>query len=896
MQRCLRYDKEIGVFTFRFSSPDDQRPRWLLLDDLIVCDLQDPKKFIFCHSSEPNELWTIFLEKAFSKWMGGYMNCRGGVQNIVIQCCEPMQALSFGMKSLLITTLENKHWKELLGLQDKHWIVKAAAKPIKNNKFARDPITGLVGFHQFSVLDFYELKLENSSDKTKKSFCHNFVPWLERIANNEEHQSLPPTVQEDFLQHYKQQEIHIYNETNATVAIDLSAPGCPAMSLELHTVHTHYTWKIKNDNWRAGNFAWREIVDVNTAKISNKPPRSGEVRYAFGDSIYLKKSGQTVVRNDKQQFCEEQLKAVNQIKKSAAFRYWESCEQGSSGASSNHNVLRLVKLRNPWGFGEWTGLWSDKSLAWYYFTDVCRKVFKTKDGKPVIADDGTFFMQWADFVHHFENVIATGEFSDPGFVDGAPVADFFGAAGGSSLTAAGKKGMTAATRMRQKHEKKKLLQTQDSGTSTGFVEGDLLSEDSLDEDESDCWTDSDSFWDHDSEDDFDDFSDDDSEDDDDDSDFTDDDFSERDYDDDDEDDRDHHDDDLVLDIEPVQGKGHFSYPGPDPPTVEILGHNSSLKHATALACPGVFRFAEHEGSGRIQPEEFHAGTGTLAFYVKFPFEEALYDEEKPKQIFEIVGLGYQGPCTDVKELTVSAVSGSGSIVVGSSDDENKNCRIENEEWPFWFDDWMWVAVTYDRTSVKLYVEGSLTYEKDVEADRSCGENEDSLLFATGPPDLVTVGITEADELVGGGSKPKHASYPGMQLQGVAFWDRVLTEEELGMVEKKVVKTSGVGSGTGKNKSKGSRNRRRVGKVESAAAVPIKRNKGNRKDQILIPEPVVRGSPDAVGVGRQGATKSTAKVTPIGGDIDLSASAGGGRAAAGLLPEQKRSGLCCCLKK
>lgn len=29
-----------------------------------------------------------------------------------------------------------------------------------------------------------------------------------------------------------------------------------------------------------------------------------------------------------------------------------------------HNGLRLLKIRNPWGDQEWTGDWSDKSSKW----------------------------------------------------------------------------------------------------------------------------------------------------------------------------------------------------------------------------------------------------------------------------------------------------------------------------------------------------------------------------------------------------------------------------------------------------------------------------------------------------------------------------------------------------
>lgn len=61
-----------------------------------------------------------------------------------------------------------------------------------------------------------------------------------------------------------------------------------------------------------------------------------------------------------------------------------------------HGDLRLIKMRNPWGRGEWTGAWSDKSDLW---TDELRRVFNHVD-----EDDGTFWMSAADFFHYFADV------------------------------------------------------------------------------------------------------------------------------------------------------------------------------------------------------------------------------------------------------------------------------------------------------------------------------------------------------------------------------------------------------------------------------------------------------------------------------------------------------------
>jgi len=55
--------------------------------------------------------------------------------------------------------------------------------------------------------------------------------------------------------------------------------------------------------------------------------------------------------------------------------------------------LRLLKLRNPWGTGEWTGDWSDDSDKW---TAETRKLVDFTE-----ADDGIFHMCFDDYVKNY---------------------------------------------------------------------------------------------------------------------------------------------------------------------------------------------------------------------------------------------------------------------------------------------------------------------------------------------------------------------------------------------------------------------------------------------------------------------------------------------------------------
>lgn len=66
------------------------------------------------------------------------------------------------------------------------------------------------------------------------------------------------------------------------------------------------------------------------------------------------------------------------------------------GAYKLDNGDKVLKLRNPWGSGEWTGDYSDNSSKW---TPQLKKMLEWSE-----ADDGIFFMKVEDFMEYFENV------------------------------------------------------------------------------------------------------------------------------------------------------------------------------------------------------------------------------------------------------------------------------------------------------------------------------------------------------------------------------------------------------------------------------------------------------------------------------------------------------------
>ncbi|KAG5892550.1 hypothetical protein JTB14_034233 [Gonioctena quinquepunctata] len=59
-------------------------------------------------------------------------------------------------------------------------------------------------------------------------------------------------------------------------------------------------------------------------------------------------------------------------------------------------TVKLVRIRNPWGGTEWTGKWSDKSDQWNAISDRIKKDLL------IVQEDGEFWMDFQDFMTHFD--------------------------------------------------------------------------------------------------------------------------------------------------------------------------------------------------------------------------------------------------------------------------------------------------------------------------------------------------------------------------------------------------------------------------------------------------------------------------------------------------------------
>ncbi|KAM4043637.1 calpain-8-like [Anomaloglossus baeobatrachus] len=71
---------------------------------------------------------------------------------------------------------------------------------------------------------------------------------------------------------------------------------------------------------------------------------------------------------------------------------------GCLSVTYGENKEHLIRLRNPWGHGEWTGAWNDKSEDWNKLDPDRRKELNPE------RDDGEFWMPFSEFVKEYYQV------------------------------------------------------------------------------------------------------------------------------------------------------------------------------------------------------------------------------------------------------------------------------------------------------------------------------------------------------------------------------------------------------------------------------------------------------------------------------------------------------------
>lgn len=129
---------------------------------------------------------------------------------------------------------------------------------------------------------------------------------------------------------------------------------------------------------------WEEIYDANNR---NFILCAGSDDLNSGSDAYIEKIG--IAGSHAYSL----LDVIEVTKASGIYRMVKPSERNSIPKSS---VERLVKLRNPWGKGEWKGDWSDNSPKW---NEQLKKELKV-----VKAEDGIFYMSFTDFCQYYSDI------------------------------------------------------------------------------------------------------------------------------------------------------------------------------------------------------------------------------------------------------------------------------------------------------------------------------------------------------------------------------------------------------------------------------------------------------------------------------------------------------------
>ncbi|KAI1886369.1 hypothetical protein AGOR_G00213310 [Albula goreensis] len=71
---------------------------------------------------------------------------------------------------------------------------------------------------------------------------------------------------------------------------------------------------------------------------------------------------------------------------------------GAEQVEYDGEMVRLIRIRNPWGQVEWTGAWSDGSYEWGNISDEDRDRLRNR------SEDGEFWMSFSDFMRQYSRV------------------------------------------------------------------------------------------------------------------------------------------------------------------------------------------------------------------------------------------------------------------------------------------------------------------------------------------------------------------------------------------------------------------------------------------------------------------------------------------------------------
>uniref|UniRef100_A0A8C8ZMP1 Calpain 12 n=1 Tax=Prolemur simus TaxID=1328070 RepID=A0A8C8ZMP1_PROSS len=162
------------------------------------------------------------------------------------------------------------------------------------------------------------------------------------------------------------------------------------------------------------NEFWAPLLEKAYAKLhgSYEVMRGGHMNEAFvdftggvGEVLYLRQNTSGLFSAVRRALAKESLVGATALSDQGEYRTEDGLVKGHAySVTGTHKVslgftkVRLLRLRNPWGRVEWTGAWSDSCRRWDALPDEWRDALLVK------KEDGEFWMELQDFLHHFDTV------------------------------------------------------------------------------------------------------------------------------------------------------------------------------------------------------------------------------------------------------------------------------------------------------------------------------------------------------------------------------------------------------------------------------------------------------------------------------------------------------------
>eukprot|EP00413_Alexandrium_margalefii_P027172 CAMPEP_0204575504 /NCGR_PEP_ID=MMETSP0661-20131031/41231_1 /ASSEMBLY_ACC=CAM_ASM_000606 /TAXON_ID=109239 /ORGANISM="Alexandrium margalefi, Strain AMGDE01CS-322" /LENGTH=358 /DNA_ID=CAMNT_0051584145 /DNA_START=360 /DNA_END=1437 /DNA_ORIENTATION=+ len=155
-------------------------------------------------------------------------------------------------------------------------------------------------------------------------------------------------------------------------------------------------WFIQDDD----KHGWKRFDLVNVEDPKNRRASSLKSR---GETIDNETMFEVLRKYHslKSVLCASGSSGVNGLHKGHAYSILDVRKVNTGmmgGMLGGGETFRLVKVRNPWGTGEWKGDWSDKSNKWDQHSAVKKAVNFSAD------DDGAFWMSWEDYVRNWSKI------------------------------------------------------------------------------------------------------------------------------------------------------------------------------------------------------------------------------------------------------------------------------------------------------------------------------------------------------------------------------------------------------------------------------------------------------------------------------------------------------------